>query len=413
MKAGRLYGSVVCRNFNSMLQRAAFFLLSFFLWGGTAMNLSAQTNLVLNPSFEDTIKCVNSVSRFQGYVDIWRGTGGEYYNSDCQGFLVEVPENDIGFQYPRTGKSYAGIIARIVDNIPSHVNARDHIEGRLSDTLNYLHTYLVVFYTSNANKNRYIAPIGFKFLSDSLTYGSQYYIGQTPYYVDSSYQRLADTLGWVQITSNYRANGDENYLLIGNLLNDSSSGYFQYNPNALYPTSYYYIDDVAVYEISEARPGLGDTICPGDSVQLGEIYQPGVRYSWSPGATLSDSTAAFPVAFPGQTKTYTLTISDTSGRYYPGDSVATVTVYVDECPPPPIEYDYFVPTLLSGEQPFISGNLPPNTTYYLYDARGRLLIRHDNYDNSERASRFAAGMYIWQLHLPDGTIQSGKVTIFR
>jgi hypothetical protein len=413
MKAGRLYGSVVYRNFNSMLQRAALFLLSIFLWGGTAMNLSAQTNLVLNPSFEDTIKCVNSDSRFQGYVDVWRGGAGDYFNLDCQGLLVEVPSNFAGYQYPRTGKAYAGIYTIIVDNVPSHENARDHIEGRLSAMLILNRNYRIEFYVSSGNSSQYSAPIGLSLLNDTLNYPSQYYIGQTPFYTNDNFQYLSDTLNWNLISINYRAIGGEKHLLIGNLLNDSSSTYFLFNANAIYPTSYYYIDDVAVYEISESRPGSGDTICPGDSLQLGEIYQPGVRYSWSPGATLSDSTAAFPVAFPGQTTTYTLTISDTSGRYYPGDSVATVTVYVDECPPPPIEYDYFVPTLLSGEQPFISGNLPPNTTYYLFDARGRLLIRHDNYDNSERASRFAAGMYIWQLHLPDGSIQSGKVTIFR
>jgi hypothetical protein len=413
MKAGSMNSIIECRTFKGMIRKAAYFLLTFFLTGGTAMCLSAQTNLVLNPSFEDTIKCVNTVDRFQGYVDVWRGTGGEYYNSDCQGMFVEVPANYMGYQYPRTGKAYTGIFTRIVDNIPSHVNARDHIEGQLFSTLINGHNYQVEFYINNSNNNKYVAPIGFKLLNDSLPYGSQYYIGQSPFYMDSSFQRLSDTLNWIKVNSTYRANGDEQFILIGNLLNDSSSSYFEYNSNASLPTCYYYIDDVAVYEISEARPGYSDTICPGDSTQLGEINQPGVRYTWSPGETLSDSTAAFPIAFPTQTTTYTLTIADTSGRYYPGDSVATVTVYVDDCPPPPVSYDFFVPSLLTNDQPFISGNLPPGTTYYLFDARGRLLIRHDNYDNSERASRFAAGLYIWQLHLADGSIQSGKVTILR
>jgi hypothetical protein len=412
MKAGRLYCSVVCRNFNSMLQRAAFFLLSFFLWGGTAMNLFAQTNLVLNPSFEDTIKCVNTHSRFTGYVSDWRGCCGEYYSVFCQGFQVEVPSNANGYQFPRTGNAYAGGLHLIIDNVPSHENVRDWIEAKLIDTLLGGRNYHVEFYISLANNNKYYTEYGFSFLMDTFSY-NQYYFPIVPNYIETNQTILTDTLNWQRISSNYTAIGNERFLLLGNLNNDTNCLYQNIYPNNQFSSAYYYIDDVAVYEISEARPGLDDTICPGDSLQLGEIYQPGVSYSWSPGASLSDSTAAFPVAFPGQTTTYTLTISDTSGRYYPGDSVATVTVYVDECPPPPVEYDYFVPTLLSGEQPFISGNLPPNTTYYLYDARGRLLIRHDNYDNSERASRFAAGMYIWQLHLPDGSIQSGKVTIFR
>lgn len=377
------------------------------------MSVNAQTNLVLNPSFEDTIRCPFWNSQFQGFVTNWRGNAGEYFNQDCQTFQLEVPSNLLGYQYPRTGKSYTGVYTRIVDNIPSHVNARDHIEGRLQINLTLNHNYRIEFYLTAANYSQYSAPVGFALLTDTLVYPSQYYIGQSPDFMETNLNYLADTSNWILVTGNYLSNGDEKYLLIGNLLNDSSSSYYQFNPNAANPTSYYYIDDVAVYEISEARPGPNDTLCIGDSVQLGDIYQPGVRYRWSPGGSLSDSTSAFPYAFPTVTTTYTLTIADTSGRYYPGDSVATVTVYADDCPPPPIVYDYFVPTLLTGEQPFISGNLPPNTTYYLYDARGRLLIRHDNYDNSERAFRFAAGMYIWQLHLPDGTIQSGKVTIVR
>jgi hypothetical protein len=412
MKVGSVYCIRVNCIFKGMIRKAAYFLLSFFLTGGTAMNLFAQTNLVLNPSFEDTIKCVNTDSRFQGYVDVWRGRAGEYYNSDCQGLQVEVPDNIIGFQYPRTGKSYAGIYTILIDNVPSHVDYRDYIEARLIDTLILNRNYFVEFFVSFGEINQYVTPIGFMFNTDSILYNN-YYQNYTADYIDTNLVLLSDTLGWTKVSSKYKASGDETTLTLGNLLSDNNTILLRAYPNSQYTSCYYYIDDVAVYEISEARPGIGDTLCPGDSLQLGEIYQPGVRYMWSPGATLSDSTAAFPIAFPTQTTTYTLTIADTSGRYYPGDSVATVTVYVDDCPPPPVRYDFFVPSLLTNDQPFISGNLPPGTTYYLFDARGRLLIRHDNYDNSERASRFAAGLYIWQLHLADGSIQSGKVTILR
>ena len=65
--------------------------------------IHAQGNLVPNPSFEDTIHCVTHDSQFQGFVKYWMGGYGEYYSEICQGNQVGVPQNDIGYQWPRTG----------------------------------------------------------------------------------------------------------------------------------------------------------------------------------------------------------------------------------------------------------------------------------------------------------------------
>ncbi len=73
--------------------------------------------------------------------------------------------------------------------------------------------------------------------------------------------------------------------------------------------------------------GPGWTITPGDSVTLQGTAtggQPPYTYSWSPTAGLDNPAAAQPVASPGATTTYTLTVTD-SGIQTESDTV-TVTV---------------------------------------------------------------------------------------
>ncbi|MEZ4939395.1 MAG: gliding motility-associated C-terminal domain-containing protein [Saprospiraceae bacterium] len=64
-------------------------------------------------------------------------------------------------------------------------------------------------------------------------------------------------------------------------------------------------------------------ICPGDTVRLNSGGIIGYLYEWSPASTLSDSTAADPLAFPINTTDYLVTISN-AGCTYEG----MVTVFV-------------------------------------------------------------------------------------
>ncbi len=65
------------------------------------------------------------------------------------------------------------------------------------------------------------------------------------------------------------------------------------------------------------------SICPGDAVQL--LATGGVTYLWSPGASLSDSTIANPIASPITTTMYTINVISGAGCM----SVDSLTVSVD------------------------------------------------------------------------------------
>jgi len=70
-------------------------------------------------------------------------------------------------------------------------------------------------------------------------------------------------------------------------------------------------------------------ICEGDSVQLSVTGSAGLpdtsswTYAWSPESTLTDTTAAAPLAFPASTTTYQITVSNVCGIY---TDAVTVTV---------------------------------------------------------------------------------------
>jgi len=115
-------------------------------------------------------------------------------------------------------------------------------------------------------------------------------------------------------------------------------------------------DSVVVeYQSSPAIIITSDTtICAGDSVQLNASG--GISYSWMPATALSSTDIANPLAFPSQTTSYTVTVSNGSCS-----GAADVTVAVDDVRPEasfiPIESNFTV----------LFNNTSTGATGYLWD----------------------------------------------
>jgi hypothetical protein len=118
---------------------------------------------------------------------------------------------------------------------------------------------------------------------------------------------LNDGSQWEVIQGSFVAQDGEAYITIGNFKNDAASNVQLVDPNHYFIVSYYFVDNISVYEIAPCIAGIDAQICPGDSSNLGIASVPGVIYSWSPTTTLNDSTIPNPVAKPQATTTYTLT----------------------------------------------------------------------------------------------------------
>ena len=207
-------------------------------------------NLVLNPSFEDTLPCnqINNPPSLTCYPWFMPTNGSTDYftqNATCgvDGF---VPVNMFGYQYARTGIAYCGLGVWSRSQLIPHY--REYLEGILMDTLKIGHTYCVSFYVVNANITRFFSSdIQLYFSQDSaINYMTNYVMNFTPQITNNN-GIIYDTLNWTQISGTYVAGGGEKFITIGNF-NDDNTIILDSNTYANDPSVYFYIDDVSVVD---------------------------------------------------------------------------------------------------------------------------------------------------------------------
>ena len=209
-------------------------------------------NLVLNPSFEDTIACPTTTA-IPMQCEYWytANIGSPDYFSEQPDIFCgtsPVPLSNVGFQYARTGVAYVGLAPFVSTTFPSFANRREYIGGGLSDTLKHGHEYCVSFYVSVAEEFKYVVDgIGLYLSVDSaVDYTINTNLSFVPQISNLAGNIIYDTLNWVQISGTYIANGGEKYLTIGNFnddintLVDSTSGTLM--------GAYLFIDDVSVVD---------------------------------------------------------------------------------------------------------------------------------------------------------------------
>jgi len=210
----------------------------------------AQTNLVKNTSFEDTIMCPNVWGFVDPYVQFWHNPTAstpDYYNA-CAPYSsgCSVPKHgSTMFQFPKSGNAYCGIFC--FDQ--QHTNEREFIQGQVIDSLIAGKTYTVSFYTNLANLSKYsISNIGAYFSSTAISSTDYLYLPYTPQVINASSIQLNDTTAWMEISVSFIANGGEKYVTIGNFNPDSTTDTLLFNgsPFGTSKIAYYYIDDVSV-----------------------------------------------------------------------------------------------------------------------------------------------------------------------
>jgi hypothetical protein len=216
---------------------------------------SKGQNLVLNPSFEDTIAC--SVFQNNNYPQMpctgwyWASGGScDYFSEQYLCISSPAPNNGAGFQYARTGIAYCGF-SLFTNFSPQFNNFREYLGGQLIDTLKQGHTYCVSFYVVKSDSGKfYTSNIGMYLSPDSsVDYSTALNLSYTPQIVNTN-GIIYDTLIWTQISSTYVAGGREKYFIIGNFNNDVNTTLDSNNQtnNANTAFSYYYIDDVSVVD---------------------------------------------------------------------------------------------------------------------------------------------------------------------
>ncbi len=281
------------------------------------LNVSAQ-NLVPNPSFEDYNQCPQVLSTmpfsktYSNFVTVkdWsnpvKNSTPDYYNR-CANFSsgVDVPLNGKGYQEPLTGDAYAGIIAYNQFSNPTGHYYSEHIYCKLKSKLIAGVTYNVSFYVSATYHplatDSYCAldRLG-AYFSDTIFYTEVNDHLVAPYHIKSTQGiPIDDTSSWTKISGEYTAHGGEEYMVIGNMDDNSNLQVKDYFPNtpSLYKQCYYYIDDVSVIRkphCDTLYSKIDTFFCHNDSLVLTSSALGANSYTWNQGQSSNKVTVYAP-----------------------------------------------------------------------------------------------------------------------
>lgn len=427
------------------MKKVIFIVLCFFTFSFSF--IYAQSNLVPNYSFEQKIQCVTYYDQFTGYVADWTGQGGNgealsWFTAQCNTFgFAGVPNNDFGYQYARTGNSYASISTYVsaYADYPYYSDFRNYIQVQLTEPLKAGTKYCVVWYVSLADTSKYACNDMGAYFSDSALYNGfppMVKSNFTPQVANDPINNpLTDKINWIKISGSFVANGGEQYIVIGNFKDDSHSSIDSVGSTAsmvIFPNSaaaFYYIDDVSVLEVIQAHAGKDTLICTGDKVLIGQDTAiPGVSYHWSPSAGLSNPNAAQTYASPTVTTTYTLSVvNDSMKSCGCPDSLTTdsVTVSVNNCSDNEASSvfvpDAFSPNANVNSILYVRSSSIVSMTFIVFDRWGNKIFESQNpnkgWDGTFNGTPMNTGTYIWELKatLQDGTSieKKGNVTLMR
>ena len=408
------YGKFPVMHFNKNMNKLFLFFLSLFIF----TNHIFSQNLVPNPSFEIYNICPDNVGQIdkalQWYHEELNISQGDYYNScdDFTGFIQNT-------QQPNTG---IGMAAFVVYTSPSATyEFREYIKVQLKSVLKTNSNYCISYYTSLSGLSTYAIDALCACISiDSL-------ICQDPnimllpcsnFVCNHIGNIIKDTLNWVKVTMNYTAHGGEQFLTIGNFKTSQQTNTEIIGSGFGLPT-YYFIDDVAVYEcntqIYVANAGSNKCIKAGDSLALGTPTRAEYLYWWyDMQGNLLDTTATITVK-PTQTTSYILVQKD----FKFDETRDTVTINIGNCP---IDYsgDSFeiYPNPTNGQvNVLFNTKVPIGTVMQLYDILGQKVAEFPLTSVTNIATvnlgNLATAVYHATVLVPDGFRKSVKLVFIK
>ena len=300
------------------------------------LNGYAQYNLVPNPSFEICFNCPNygvigdQFTSNNVILSNWNNPGAGVASPD---YLVCNTSNP----QAQDGNNIVGIGTFIspFEEIQWQ-NVREYMQCELIDSLIFKEKYLITFYSlvgvpSNSGNGAFISNnFGVHFSDTSLHSEDPYVIqlnSQIKYFKN---EIISDTSTWTKVSGIYEAEGGEKFMTVGNFNTDLETDYkciWSFWPATGF--TYMWLDNFSVTPLDSIPGGLqvnagqDYSICPGDTVFIGEkISNLPANWYLLDGTVVDTSTAGVYVS-PTVTTTYVVTLA-INGVY----STDTVTVTV-------------------------------------------------------------------------------------
>ncbi len=290
-------------------------LITIFLCFVLHFSSLAQVNLVPNYSFEDTVHCPFMPGQIY-YALHWSSPNGgttDLLNSCALiSSNISVPSNVEGYQLARTGNGYASIV--------THYNGsdgREYLQTKLDSTLLPLHKYCVKFYVSLCDTQKIACNnIGIYFSDTAIQSTNQLPFYVSPQIVNNIITNpLTNKINWTEVSGSFLATGGEQYITIGNFLNDANSD-TTHVAGGGFVGSVYYIDDVGVVD------------CTYDGVD--EMGEGGLKVKIMPNPNDGEMTLKYTI---NRSKNAYLIIYDVTGvliKKYPLQSGENNTLIIHE-----------------------------------------------------------------------------------
>lgn len=332
------------------MRRLSVFILSLNI----LVSLDGQ-NLVPNPSFEEYSGCPN-LTITDTNIDsalFWSTPtySANYFHPCATHFWYSVPENNIGYQYARTGVAYAGIFTYHNPAVspPEFAEAgHEYIDCELTDAMTADSVYMVSMFVSLGDKSDHACACMEVLLTDEalslnipppeIANGQTDLIEASPQLTTPTGLILKDTANWMGLCWLYQADGNEKHITIGNFKKhiDTEATY-------LYPTvnepniAYYYLDDVSIEKVpyNQVNINLGEDkiVCqPNISVTLtahGSYY---AGWHWNTGDTTQSIVATQPGLYWVEASNGMCHLRDTIEIVYIDTAALSLGPDVQACP---------------------------------------------------------------------------------
>lgn len=256
--------------------------------------LAISQNLIPNSGFDSILLCpaLNLVygdsSRIYKIAPPWFSTlqpnsSPDILNKCSSTRELSVPYNKgQSYQLPKNGDGYAGIWTYTE---PITKEGREYLSVPMLKELKRKSQYFVNFYVSPLTSGSLISysdAIGLTFTDTAFsTQGLE--IVTKPSIDNAKGRFIKDTIGWTAISGCYKAKGGERYATIGNFRTNEETSFEFENPLRKGKASYFYVDDVSVYEFNPL-PDSTILVCVGETQKYNVAFLNGT-YKWNTGST--------------------------------------------------------------------------------------------------------------------------------
>ncbi|MCU0430371.1 MAG: gliding motility-associated C-terminal domain-containing protein [Cytophagaceae bacterium] len=260
--------------------------------------LSNAQNLVPNPSFENLnyapYYTSGSYIDFQNTVKDWKcpnyGTTDILSTRVDEYSIVALPQTEAfdpffpqRDQMPRTGEVVAGIK-------PLRDARREYLKVKLNCPMIAGQEYYAEMFVSLADQcNRAQNNLGMYFTEQDEFEESFTMISRLPQIKESAI--ISDSISWTKISGTFTAQGNYQYLIIGNFDTQANTQVLDLGKNNSMDFPYYLVDDILVELRSDPTIVIsGDpTLCVGSNIQLTAIGAPGIQWWDASGKQIAPS----------------------------------------------------------------------------------------------------------------------------